>query len=178
MNIFISHADTDRELANALKRWIESSFPGSHGFVASHQADIPPGSIWKQEIKHSLEEADAVIILITERTLARKWTWFEVGASWMANRKIIPLCFENVNFDEIGTLLNDYQEIRWDSPEGADGLIKYLSKICSKYQGPTPESLFLLSSGKPDVILMTCYWSSSRGDIHRSYTRHGSLKGL
>ena len=135
-NIFISHASADVLLANQLKKWIEHGFNSVNAFVASHWGDVPAGSLWERKIQRALKGADAVVTLVTERSLNRHWIWFELGASWMAGRKVIPLCFEDISYDRMGPLLGAYQHIRIDGPAAVRKLVAALRPALGAYKGP------------------------------------------
>lgn len=109
--IFISHASTDAEFANAVKHELEKVFAnGLSVFCTSSPGVLPPGVDWLQEIERTLQEAQAVIAIVTPVSIERPWLWFEIGATWGRGRsqdcRIYPLCAPEVNVGELPSPLN------------------------------------------------------------------------
>jgi hypothetical protein len=90
--LFVSHAAVDKELATHLKMVIELSFFGIDVFVSSDPEDLPIGDPWVEQILKALERAKLILVLGTERSLNRKWVWFESGAGWDRRRQIFTGC--------------------------------------------------------------------------------------
>lgn len=114
--IFISHASTDAEFANAVKQEIEKVFAnGLSVFCTSSPGVLPPGADWLQEIERTLQEAQAVIPIVTPVSIERPWLWFEIGATWGRGRSrechIYPLCAPEVNLGELPPPLDRLQAL-------------------------------------------------------------------
>ncbi len=114
--IFISHATSDDEFANAVKQEIEKVFAnGINVFCTSSPGAIPVGSDWLCDIESKLEMAQAVIAIITPVSIERPWLWFEVGATWSKGRsgdcKIYPLCAPEINLSDLPAPLNRLQAL-------------------------------------------------------------------
>jgi hypothetical protein len=60
-------------------------------FVASAPGQIPTGDEWLSRIKRALKEADTYLILLTPISIERRWLWFETGAAWMSERRLLPV---------------------------------------------------------------------------------------
>jgi TIR domain-containing protein len=90
--LFVSHAAIDSELATHLKKVVEQSFLGIDVFVSSDPEDLPIGDPWVEQILKALESAKLILILATDRSLSRKWVWFEAGAGWDRRRQIFTGC--------------------------------------------------------------------------------------
>lgn len=76
--IFVSHKHADREVAEAVKKELESLSPGSlRCWVSGH--DIVAASDWRREIHHGLADSHLLLLLFT--TPAHNWDWclYEVG---------------------------------------------------------------------------------------------------
>jgi|TARA_B110001469_G_C9538241_1_gene267374 hypothetical protein len=104
--LFISHATSDGDFANAVKQEIEKVFAnGVDVFCTSSPGSIAVGTDWLSEIESKLGNAQAVITIITPISVERPWLWFEVGATWGKGRteecKIYPLCAPEI---EVGNL--------------------------------------------------------------------------
>ncbi len=109
--IFISHASTDKPIADILKTEIDRVFAnGVHVFASSVPGVLKPGGDWLNQIKDNLENAKAVIVLITPVSINRPWIWFEVVASWSrmleGSGQIYPLCAPEIDFLDLPEPLN------------------------------------------------------------------------
>jgi hypothetical protein len=41
--------------------------------------------------------AEIVILMLSQRSVARPWVNFEAGAAWLADKKVIPVCYGNLS---------------------------------------------------------------------------------
>ena len=114
--LFISHASSDAEFANAVKQEIEKVFAnGVNVFCTSSPGTIPVGSDWLSDIEQKLEIAQAVIAIVTPVSIERPWLWFEVGATWSKGRagacKIYPLCAPEIDLASLPAPLDRLQAL-------------------------------------------------------------------
>ena len=114
--LFISHASSDAEFANAVKQEIEKVFAnGVSVFCTSSPGAISVGSDWLADIESKLAVAQAVIAIITPVSIERPWLWFEVGATWANGRsgacKIYPLCASEVSLSDLPSPLDRLQAL-------------------------------------------------------------------
>ena len=114
--IFISHVATDKPIAEILKSEIDRVFGnGVYVFISSIPGVIKPGFDWLNSVKENLDNAKAVIVLITPVSINRPWIWFEVGASWSkmteGEGRIYPLCVPEIEFSELPEPLNRLQAL-------------------------------------------------------------------
>lgn len=114
--LFISHATSDREFANAVKQEVEKVFAnGVSIFCTSSPGAIPAGTDWLSDIEGKLESAQAVIAIVTPVSIERPWLWFEIGATWAKGRsgdcRIYPLCAPEINLSELPSPLDRLQAL-------------------------------------------------------------------
>jgi hypothetical protein len=114
--LFISHASSDGEFANAIKQEIEKVFAnGVSVYCTSSPGSIGAGSDWLADIEHKLSVAQAVIAIVTPVSIERPWLWFEVGATWSKGRsglcKIYPLCVAEINPSDLPSPLDRLQAL-------------------------------------------------------------------
>jgi hypothetical protein len=114
--IFISHATSDGEFANAVKQEIEKVFAnGVSVFCTSSPGAIPVGTDWLNDVENKLNVAQAIITIITPVSIERPWLWFEVGASWNKGKngecKIYPLCAPEINLSNLPSPLDRLQAL-------------------------------------------------------------------
>jgi TIR domain-containing protein len=114
--LFISHATSDSEFAEAVKQEIHKVFAnGINVFSTSSPGAIPTGNDWLNDIENRLNTAQAIIAIITPVSIERPWLWFEIGATWLNGRKgdcrIYPLCVQEINLSELPEPLSRLQAL-------------------------------------------------------------------
>jgi hypothetical protein len=114
--LFISHAASDAEFANAVKAEIEKVFAnGVSVFCTSSPGTIPAGTDWLLDIEARLDGAQAVIAIVTPVSIERPWLWFEIGAMWSKGRsgaaRIYPLCAAEIELSELPPPLDRLQAL-------------------------------------------------------------------
>lgn len=132
--IFISHASTDKTVANILKQEIEVVFgDGAEVFVSSIPGSIEPGSDWLDGIQKKLNDATIVIVLITPISINRPWIWFEIGASWLKmiekERIIYPLCAPEIDLGSLPEPLSRLQALSLGKTEDIKLFFKSLRDV-------------------------------------------------
>lgn len=114
--LFISHATSDGDFANAVKQEIEKVFAnGLDIFCTSSPGAIAVGTDWLNEIETRLATTQAVIPIITPVSIERPWLWFEVGATWnngrAGNCRIYPLCAPEIELANLPSPLDRLQAL-------------------------------------------------------------------
>lgn len=114
--LFISHATSDAEFANAVKQEIEKVFAnGVKVFCTGSPGAIPVGQDWLSDIEEKLGVAQAIIAIVTPVSIERPWLWFELGATWLKGRKgecrIYPLCAPEVDLSSLPSPLDRLQAL-------------------------------------------------------------------
>ena len=115
-NLFISHAASDGEFANAVKQEVEKVFAhGVNVFCTSSPGALVVGTHWLTDIENKLESAQAVIAIVTPVSIESTWLWFEIGATWGKGRsgdcRIYPLCAPEINLSELPSPLDRLQAL-------------------------------------------------------------------
>ncbi len=90
MKVFLSYADSDRELARELAQRLA----GAGIRVWWDDAEISAGENWAEAIERALREADALVVLLSPDAVRSRWVRREVdyalGAPRFA-RRIVPV---------------------------------------------------------------------------------------
>jgi hypothetical protein len=129
MRIFISHIHEEAPLAIALKKWLESSFPGRLDvFVSSDREDIPPGSKWLEEIDRALRDSLICIVLCSPASVTRPWISFETGSAWQKQIPVLPVCHSGQDKNKLPAPLSYLQSLDLLSPDFIGDLISSLRK--------------------------------------------------
>ena len=98
MKVFISHISEEAALVSVLKNWIESTFLGQVNVFVS-EYDISSGEQWFQRLGEELTDANAMLVLCSERSISRPWINFEAGAGYVKGIPVIPICYAGVRKD-------------------------------------------------------------------------------
>ena len=114
--LFISHATSDAEFANAVQQEIEKVFAkGISVFCTSSPGAIAGGTDWLSETEEKLDFARALISIVTPVSIERPWFWFELGATWSKGRSgeciIYPLCAKEVELSSLPSPLDRLQAL-------------------------------------------------------------------
>jgi hypothetical protein len=135
--LFISHAASDQELARYLKKVIELSFPGIEVFVSSDPEDLPIGDPWVDQILTALGRAKLILVLGTERSLTRKWVWFESGAGWDRTRQIFTGCVGKLRKNNLPPPFGQHTARNLDEESDCRELFELIAKEFKTTQQPT-----------------------------------------
>ena len=74
MQVFISYACEDRELAKRLGQWLERA-----GFaVWLDESNILPGDNWAEKVSQVLKESQAMVVLVSPAAMDSKWVRHEI----------------------------------------------------------------------------------------------------
>lgn len=127
--VFLSHASSDGEIAELLKRAIESCFPQVRVFVSTDPEDLSPGDPWVEKILENLRAAKMVLLLATDRGVGRRWVWFEAGAGWSRIGKIIPCCVGKIRKGQLPPPFSLYQALNIDEAQDLELLLEDIRKV-------------------------------------------------
>ncbi len=90
--LFVSHCSADRALAEPLCAALESA--GAACWIAPR--DIPPGATWAAAIVRAIEDASALLLLLTQRSNASSQVAREVACAADAGVPLLPIRLEEV----------------------------------------------------------------------------------
>jgi TIR domain len=94
IELFISHAHQDRELARRLVRAIEVGLQVPHGAIRCTSVpgyDFDPGTDFSETLKNEVTGASCVVGLWTAQSSKSQWCLFELGAAWGLAHKTLFL---------------------------------------------------------------------------------------
>ena len=109
-DVFISHAASDWVTASRLRRQL-ADFD-----IRAVYHRRKAGVEWQDMVWRSLDEADAVIILLTEAGLKSPWITFEAGAAAGRQKSVYVVRF-GVLERKIPKYLRRYRQFRWREVE-------------------------------------------------------------
>jgi hypothetical protein len=85
--VFVSYAYEDAKVVRELHASLRDTLVS--GWM--DRSDIASGEVKAQSVKESLRRADAIVVLVSERSLKSQWVQFEVGAAFAIDKPIIPI---------------------------------------------------------------------------------------
>ena len=98
--IFISYVHEDEDVARRLQ-WLIADCTGISPFLSNDRWHVMAGEVWLTKITAALEEAEVVVLMLSQRSVGRPWVNFEAGAAWLAKKPIIPCCYGNLSKDSL-----------------------------------------------------------------------------
>lgn len=118
---FISHAASDVQGAELVRGAITSAHSGEpEVFVSTRAGDIPGGEPWLNEIRARLDQSNRVVVLLTPVSIRRWWIWFEAGAAWLRDEKVmVPVLAGGLHPTEVPEPLRLLQLYSLEEPEQA-----------------------------------------------------------
>src|SRR6202171_2042033 len=100
--LFVSFVHEDEKLASAVQDLLQTELNlREEVFLSSDKSQIYAGDLWLKKIKEALSAAEIVILMLSQRSVARPWVNFEAGAAWLADKKLLPVCYGNLSKDEL-----------------------------------------------------------------------------
>jgi hypothetical protein len=139
MTLFVSHIHEEKELADDLKKFLESSFLGMvEVFLASDSESISLGSRWLDNISDALNKCRLLLVLCSKSALSRPWINFEAGAGWIRRIKVIPLCHTDLEPQLLPIPLRLLQGATLSDKEGVANLLRTIAEELS-CNTPAPE---------------------------------------
>jgi hypothetical protein len=142
--VFLSHAESDKALAEHLKGMVEAD--GRHSvFMASRAGEIIPGEPWFKRILDELRNAESYLVLLTPASVERLWVAFETGAAWVTDRPCVLLCAGGLKRTDVRVPVGGLQLLSLDETGSED-----LEAMCVRLGCPTPPnpSAFLARSAE------------------------------
>lgn len=99
MKIFISHSSEDSELAKIFTDLLEKAFhiDSTEIYCTSTHNNINIGDNFINNIRDSLQDAEAVFFLVSENYINSYFCLMEMGASWAFKDNIIPVLVPPLN---------------------------------------------------------------------------------
>ncbi|HKE38787.1 MAG TPA: toll/interleukin-1 receptor domain-containing protein [Casimicrobiaceae bacterium] len=145
-SLFISHISEEAEVAALLKGMLQKDFGGVVTcFASSDIGCIGAGENWLVAIERAMDRAKAVIVLCSKASMRRPWVQFEIGAAWMKQVPIIPVCHSGMKSTDLQMPLSLLESVELGSdiglPKLYEGLAKVLKITCTAAPRKLPDRL-------------------------------------
>jgi hypothetical protein len=120
--LFISHAESDEEIANKLVDLVLAALDLNEDevrctSVPGHKLSV--GESISLQLKTDIHISAVIIALITEKSLQSKWVLFELGSSWALDKMIIPILKRGLTEKDLPGPLSESCCIKVDSKDAS-----------------------------------------------------------
>jgi hypothetical protein len=133
--VFISHAELDKQLADALTDLllVGVGLQQDQIFCTSLAGlGIPAGQDFKKTIGERLRGAPYVIALLTPNYYASAFCLCEAGATWILSKEFIPFTTPLAGFDQLKAVLIGTQALRLNEETALDEMRQSLEPLLAK----------------------------------------------
>lgn len=140
--IFLSHAHADAALASAIQNLLYGALDLRRDDVvcsSAGSAAFAAGSGIKTQSVTGVAHADCVIVLVTARSIASNYVWFEYGVATATGKKIIPLATADGLSMRSETPLAGDMMLRVDERKDLLRLVTTVSRATGADQHPNEE---------------------------------------
>jgi hypothetical protein len=132
VKIFISHSHQNRAAANALVDMLLSGLSLADSdirctSVPGHQLEL--GKSIAELLKADINQAPALIALVSEESLNSNWVMFELGAAWGLERHVYPILGPNMQSRNLPGPLGNLSCIEIESPDASSRTSDLLQQL-------------------------------------------------
>lgn len=136
--VFLSYSRRDASIARQVVDDLISA-----GIDVWFDQFISLGSVWETEIRDQLNEAAAVIVLISRDSLESKWIVQEWTSAIRRSARVIPALIDGVTFGDLPLGLQSIQsvDLSIDYDAGLVAIIKAVRGLAQSTEPPVSESI-------------------------------------
>ncbi len=132
MKIFISHSHQNHEAASALVEMLLSGLSLEDSdirctSVPGHQLEL--GKSIAELLKADINQAPALIALVSKESLNSNWVMFELGAAWGLERRVYPILGSNMKSKDLPGPLGTLSCIEIESPDASSRTSDLLQQL-------------------------------------------------
>jgi hypothetical protein len=142
--VFLSYARPDREIAKKLAEDLPE-----RGVDVWSDIELNVGSSWVEQIGTKLDEAAAVLVLITPHSLQSRYVFEEWSAALRQSRRVIPVLAGGVSFEDLPNELASIQGVNLD-PDYQAAINEIVSSFRSLEESHEPPPSALVN--KDEII--------------------------
>lgn len=105
LRVFISYARRDAEVATNLVDALEAD-----GFeVAIDTRDLPFGEAWQIELDYHIAQADAVVWLVSDASIASRWCQWELARVEEYRKRLVPVIVDGIDHERLPEAISQIQ---------------------------------------------------------------------
>lgn len=133
--IFVSHRETDAKIAELLVDFILSSIEIEEKeirctSVPGHMLDF--GEIISEQLRRDIHVSTVIFALLTNQSMGSGWVLFELGASWVFGKLLVPVLAAGLSYKDLPGPLKDYPCIQIDKEDAHDRLMDAIRQAAGK----------------------------------------------
>lgn len=120
--IFVSHKETDTELAKALVECLHASLDLRSTKIRCTSvpgSQLPFGETISSQLKKDINSSKAIFVLITRESLQSRWVLFELGAAWSLGKVMVPILGPGLSQSDLPGPLKEYPVVIGDHTNAA-----------------------------------------------------------
>jgi len=138
INLFFSHYNEDKDIVAILSKLFKEV---SLGIIQPWDSSLlEPGQVWLDQIRNNLQSCEAVIVLLTPKSINSRWLNFESGiGEGLPMCEVIPIGIGLKSYEEIPYPLAMYQA---SLIRTYDEFIIFISKLLLKFKFKFEKSKF------------------------------------
>jgi TIR domain len=121
MEIFISHANADLEIAKSLRLRLDELAPELKCFLLAD--DVFAGDNWEERIRLAAEVCDAILCVATASYITRPWFAAEWAIFWFQDKPWY-LCLLDIDLHEVFEPMRRRQAARLDNRRSVEHLLE------------------------------------------------------
>jgi WD40 repeat protein len=124
LNVFVSYSRLDLAFA----RWLVDALEVRGLAVRIDMRDLPALEDWRRELQTLLQGADAVVFIVSQRSVASPVCAWEIGEVARFNKRLAPIVLERVPDDRIPESVTKINYLFFDEPEAIEARADDLAK--------------------------------------------------
>lgn len=162
VKIFISHKESEVEIAKRLIDFLESAIEVADGGIRCSSVpgyQLTFGTTISKQLKDDIHQSTAVIALLSHESVHSEWVLFELGASWALSKILIPILSPGLSVSALPGPLSEYPAIMIEKNHSVTRLldaIDQISKILNLRKKPS--SMALTKLNEFIEFYMSKYW--------------------
>jgi hypothetical protein len=122
-DIFISYVHEDCDIAKSVATFLRNK-GHTNIFFTGDDWLLYAGEVWLKRIREELSDAKVVLCLFSGCSIERQWIHFEVGAAWLADRVIVPVCVGRLTTNDLRIPYSGIQGITLTDASSAYYLVR------------------------------------------------------
>jgi len=133
IRIFISHAHSDKDVAEALMEYLLAALPIDPAQIrctSIAEFALPFDQSIYERLRRDLQECVSLVALLSDEALESTWVKFELGGVWVEKRQVIPILGPGVRAEDMRLgPLSQHPCIAIDDPDAIPALTEASRKM-------------------------------------------------
>jgi hypothetical protein len=147
-HVFLSYAREDQAIATVLRNRLDR-----HGLVVWSDHSLRPGIDWVDTISQALDQAAAVVVVVTPNSVNSEWVTREWSAALRSSKRVIPVLASGAGYEDLPRELGRVQavDLGADLEGGVEQIVAAVSQLTLSDE-PPPSEFVDLQAIVEDVV--------------------------